>query len=81
MGKHLNNKRNVENLTEANLNLNRNSRKNQPCKKSLILRVPVINFDRINFTLFCFENINLPSEKFGGQNAHSTLNTDCELEV
>ena len=58
------NKRNVENLTEASLNLNRNSRKHQTYIKLLILHVPVINFDRINFTLFCSENINLPSEKF-----------------
>ena len=25
-----------------------------------------VNFDRINITLVCFENINLPSEKFLG---------------
>ena len=30
------------------------------------MHVPVINFDRIIFTLFCSENINLPSEKFLG---------------
>ena len=60
------NKRNVENLTEASLNLNRNSRKYQPCMKLLILHVRVINLDRINFTLFCSENIYLPLEKVLG---------------
>ena len=34
----------------------------QPSMKLFILHVPVLNFDRINFTLFCSENINLPSE-------------------
>ena len=38
--------------------------KYQSCMKLLILHVPVLTFDRINFTLFCSENINLPSEKF-----------------
>ena len=28
--------------------------------KLLILHIPVINFDQINFTLFCPENITLP---------------------
>ena len=31
--------------------------------KLLLLHVSVIKFDRINFTLFYSENINLPSEK------------------
>ena len=59
-------KRNVENLTEPNFNLNRNSGKYQPSMKLLILYVPIISFDRINFTLFYSENINLPSEKIMG---------------
>ena len=60
------NKRNVENLTEASLNLNRNSRQHQTYIKLLILHVPVINFDRISFTLFCSENINLRLKKVLG---------------
>ena len=56
----------MENLTEANFNSNRNSMKYQQCKTLFILHVPVIKFDRINFTLFYSENINLPSEKFLG---------------
>ena len=60
------NKRNVANLTEASLNLNRNSRKYQTCMNLLILHVPVIDFDRINFSLFCSENINLRLEKVLG---------------
>ena len=32
--------------------------------KLLILHVPVLNFDRINFTLFWSENINKLSVKF-----------------
>ena len=51
-------KRNVENLTEANLNSNRNSMIYQQCKTLLIFHVSVINFDRINFTLFYSENMN-----------------------
>ena len=34
----------------------------QPSMKLFILHVPVLNFYRINFTLFWSENINLPSE-------------------